>query len=445
MSRPGADITTPPLLTQREIAIFFLPMLLNVQLMSVSHSIINAFLARSSEQIIALAAFSVAMIIHIFLASPSYQNHSVTMAMVRGRKSYRGTIIFVLVVASYVSLMLCLIAFTPIGDYLLQGFLGTNAAVTKEAKHALGILAFLPFITGFRGFFQGLLMQQRHTALLSSATLIRVGALFVFLALGGRWLSGVTLGAVGLFGCVTVETIIVGIIALRLPKEAPLPAVDEKGTGEILRFGFHLAYASCFQQAIPLLISALLGRLTDATIALAAYGVLRGFLFLLAGPLRNLQQTYQALVRRPEDFATLVRFHRTIGGLLALGILLIAFPLRGLVLGGLMGLDAQMRDYLAIPLACSALYPLLYGATNVLRGYFTTQHRTFELGRSTVYKVAFLLLVWGILLIFPLPLPGIAIAVFLLVASELCESTYLVWRRHNLLRQERLTLVEVQL
>jgi hypothetical protein len=75
MTRPGTDATAPPLLTQREIAIFFLPMLLNVQLMSVSHSIINAFLARSAEQIVALAAFSVAMVIHIFLASPSYQNH----------------------------------------------------------------------------------------------------------------------------------------------------------------------------------------------------------------------------------------------------------------------------------------------------------------------------------------------------------------------------------
>lgn len=432
MSPSGAE----SILSRREIAFFFLPMLLNVQLMSISHSIINAFLARSAEQVVALAAFSVAMVIHIFLASPSYQNHSVTMAMVRGPKSYRGTIIFVLVVATYVSLLLSLIAFTPIGDFLLKVALGTSDAVTREAKHALGILAFLPFITGFRGFFQGLLMQQRRTALLSSATLIRVLALFAILALGGRWLSGVTLGAVGLFGCVTIETIIVGIIALRMPKEAALPAEDEKGAGEILRFGFHLAYSSCFQQAIPLLISALLGRLPDATLALAAYGVLRGFLFLLAGPLRNLQQTYQALVRRAEDFAVMIRFHRLIGGILALGILLVAFPLRGPVLGGLMGLDLQMRDYIAIPLACSALYPLLYGSTNVLRGYFTSQHRTYELGRSTVYKVSFLLLVWGVLLLFPLPLPGIAIAVFLLVASEFCESSYLVWRRRVLLRHE---------
>jgi len=135
----------------------------------------------------------------------------------------------------------------------------------------------------------------------------------------------------------------------------------------------------------------------------------------------------------------MIRFHRWAGGLLALGILLIAFPLRAPVLGGLMGLDLEMRDYIAIPLACSALYPLLYGSTNVLRGYFTTQHRTFELGRSTAYKVAFLLLVWGIMLLFPVPVPGIAIAVFLLVASEFCENFYLIWRRHILLRQEALT------
>jgi len=430
-------MTSPPEtpLTQKEIALFFFPMLLNVQLMSISHSIINAFLARSEEQVVALAAFSVAMVIHLFLASPSYQNHSVTIAMVRGKKSYWGTIVFVVVVASYVSLMLGLIAWTPVGDFILRTFLGTSGKVAAEAKHAVGILVFLPFITGFRGFFQGLLMQQRRTALVSSATGVRIAALFGLLALGARWFDGVSLGAFGLVGCVATETVVVAFFALRQPASTLPPPEHEKGVWEILRFGFPLAYASCFQQAIPILISALLGRLADATLALAAYGVLRGFLFLLAGPLRNLQQAYQTLARRPEDFHTLIRFHRYIGGALAVCIVLVAYPLNGPILGGLMGLDATMRSYLALPLACSALYPLLYGSTSVLRGYFTELHRTFELGRSTVYKVAFLCLVWGILYLFPLPLPGIALAVFLLVASEFCEAFYLIQRRLSLIHQ----------
>ncbi|NIQ93045.1 MAG: hypothetical protein GWN87_01650, partial [Desulfuromonadales bacterium] len=74
-------------LTLKDVSLFFFPLLLNVQLMSVSHSIINAGLARQTDYITALAGFSVAMVLHLFLASPSYQNHTVTIAMARGRKS----------------------------------------------------------------------------------------------------------------------------------------------------------------------------------------------------------------------------------------------------------------------------------------------------------------------------------------------------------------------
>ncbi|MCK4690741.1 MAG: hypothetical protein KAT20_02975, partial [Desulfuromonadales bacterium] len=61
-------------LTLKEISLFFFPLLLNVQLMSVSHTIINGALARLEDYITALAGMSVALVIHLFVASPSYQN-----------------------------------------------------------------------------------------------------------------------------------------------------------------------------------------------------------------------------------------------------------------------------------------------------------------------------------------------------------------------------------
>ena len=53
---------TAPRLTMREVGWFFFPLLLNVQMMSISHSVINAALARVSDAITALAAFAVAMV-----------------------------------------------------------------------------------------------------------------------------------------------------------------------------------------------------------------------------------------------------------------------------------------------------------------------------------------------------------------------------------------------
>ena len=421
-----------PRLSQKEIALFFFPLLLNVQLMSVSHSVINGALARQSDFVTALAAFSVAMVLHLFIASPSYQNHTVAIAMVRGPRSLRGTAIFVSVVALYVSVFLALVAFTPLGEFILGRLLGVHGEIARQAREVLGIMVLLPFLTGFRGLFQGLVMQARRTGLVSFATLVRVAALFGGLALGGRWFSGAVLGAVALVGCILVETLLMAWFAWRCRIHYP-EGTAERGALDIFRFAFPLAYSSCLQQTIPLLINAIISRLPDGPLALASFGVIRGFIFLLGGPMRNLQQAYQTLVKDLADFLQLVRFFRWVGSALALLTLLIAYPLSQPVLGSLMGLDDQTRAYIALPLAGCALYCYLFGAVSLLRGWFTGEDRTAELGRSVIYKILFLLLGWGLLQLTPLPIPGVAVAVLLLMGAELCEAWYLHGRRNRLL------------
>ena len=346
---PGnGAMSAPSRLGQKEIALFFFPLLLNVQLMSVSHSVINAFLARQHDYVTALAGFSVAMVLHLFLASPSYQNHTVTIAMVRGRRSLRGTVRFVVLVACYVSLMLALVAFTPVGDLVLKRFLGVNDEIAAAARSALSLLVALPFITGFRGLFQGLVIKARRTTLVSVATAVRIGALLIFLAVGARWFTGAKLGAFALLACVATETAVIGACAWHC--EIPAADSDEKGTWEILRFAFPLAYSSCLQQTIPLLINAVISRLPDGPQALAGFGVIRGFLFLLAGPMRNLQQAYLTLVRSAADFSPLVHFGKRVALGLALLLVVTAWPLNRIVLGDIMGLDT-VHARLSLPAA----------------------------------------------------------------------------------------------
>ena len=418
-------MTSPRSLTLKEISFFFFPLLLNVQLMSVSHSVINAALARQEDFVAALASFSVAMVVHLFFASPSYQNHTVTIAMVRGRRSLKGVIAFVLLVASVVSLALGTIAYTPVGPWLLTRVLGIRAEIVPDALEVIGFLALLPFFTGFRGLCQGLVIRARRTSLVSLATGVRIGALFGFLALGSRFLSGAAIGAFGLLACVITETLLMVFFAWRCgltPTEIPQ---EERGLGEILRYAFPLAYSSCLQQTVPLLISAIISRMPDGTLALAAFGLIRGFLFLLAGPMRNLQQAYLTLVRKEADYRALVTFfYRTSLGM-ALVTALIAFPLNGLLLGKIMGVDPSLRKYIAWPLAVCALFPLFYGASNLLRGYFAGAHETARLGRSTLYKLLYMLVWWLAASLLALPVPGIGLGIFLLLSAELVEAGYL--------------------
>ena len=417
-------------LTLKEISLFFFPLVLNVQLMSISHTVINGALARLEDYVTALAGMSVAMIVHLFVASPSYQNHTVTIAMVRGRKSMRSVLIFVGLVASYVAVMLSLIAFTPLGDLLLDKLLGIPPQVAEEARKALYICALLPFFTGFRGFCQGLIIQARRTSLVSLATGIRVAALFGYLAIGQTWFAGAQLGAFALVSCVITETFFIAGFAWKV--HLPLDRSEaEKTTGEILRYSFPLAYSSCLQQTIPLLISSIIGRLPDGPLALAAFGVIRGFLFLLAGPMRNLQQAYLALVRSAEDYFMLVRFNILVATGMGMLVLLAAGPLNQLILGQLLGVAPELRYYLRLPLAACAIFPLFYGGCNLLRGWFSGAHQTGKLGRSTFFKSGFLLLAWLPLVKLQLPISGIAIAIGLLLCAEVIEALYLRSQRQK--------------
>jgi hypothetical protein len=423
-------------LTIRATALFFFPLLLNVQLMSVSHSIINAGLARLDDAVTALAAFSVAMVLHLFVASPSYQNHTVTIAMVRGRKSLYGTALFVALVASYVSIMLALLAFTPIGTLVLDRLLGVNPEVARGAQEALSLLVFLPFFTGLRGLSQGLVIQARRTGLVSFATGVRIATLFGYLWIGQQLFSGPKVAAFALLFCVITETIVVSFFAWRV--HLPAQRDDEKSFGEIFRYAFPLAYSSGLQQTIPLLINAIISRLPDGTLALAAFGVIRGFLFLLAGPMRNLQQAYLTLVRHPSDYAVLSRFFKQVSIGMAVIMLATAWPLNQPVLGTIMGLDEIMRNYIVWPLTACALFPAIYGTTNLLRGWFAGAHLTRRLGRSTFYKALLLVICWPPIVYLQLPLPGIAVGIALLIAAELCEATYLYIQRDHVLDQHGL-------
>jgi O-antigen/teichoic acid export membrane protein len=420
----------PKQLSYREIALFFFPLVLNVQLMSISHTIINGALARLDNYVAALAGISVAMVIHLFIASASFQNHTLTITMARGKKSLLSVIIFILLTACYVSVLLNLIAYTQLGDIIIIQLMGAPQEVAREARGALKFLALLPFFTSFRYLSQGFLIRARRTGLVSLGTGIRVAALLVFLAIGHHHFNGAQLGAFALVCCVICESLISGWLAWKC-RQPFSPDIKERSFSEIIRYALPLAFSSSLQQTVPLLISAIIGRLSDGALALAAFGVIRGFLFLLAGPMRNLQQAHMTLVKTAADSRRLLRFSMITAAGLALLILLTAGPLNQPILGRLLGVEIELRGYLRTALFCCIVFPPLYAVTNLLRGWFSEKESTLPLSRATLLKSCFLLLSWWPLLHLKQQVSGIMTAVLLLIIAELIEASYLSLQKHR--------------
>ena len=410
-------------LSQREIAFFFFPLLLNVQLMSLSHSLINAALARLAQPILTLAGFSIAIVLHLCLASPAYQNHTIAIALVRGRRSLFGVGLYVAAVALYVSVLLALVAYTPLGKLVFEQGLGVSPAIADEARSVLAILTFLPFFTGLRGLCQGIVIRARRTGLVSLATLIRILSLIGFLLFGRQWFNGAAVGAFGLLACIVVETIFMVWFAWKT--YTPCAAEVEKSLGAIFRYALPLSFSSAMQQTVPLMISAIISRLPDSAPALAAFGIIRGFIFLLAGPMRNLQQAYLTLIKGREDYQTLTIFYRRVALGMGLTTLAIAYPFNRMVLGQAMGLNDELRHYIALPLAICALYPAVSGVIYLYRGAYSAKHRTGFLSWATLCKVTYLCTCWLFLMLKTPTVPGVALAIFLLLSCEVCEAWYL--------------------
>jgi hypothetical protein len=426
------DSTPGKVLSQREVAAFFFPLLLNVQMMTVSHTLINAALARQREFIIALAAYSVAWSIQQFFGSTNYQNHLLAVAVVHGKRSFYNALVYVLIQGITVSALVAFIAFGPAGPAVLNGLMGLEGEVSSQALATLGIIFINPLFVGVRAFFQGIVIRARRNILVTTATVVRIFSLVIFLLILAPRMSGAPLGAAALLGCVIVETILMAFFAWRcgLPEDGK----EEKSMGEIVRFALPLSISSSLQMSVFLVINAILGRLADSALALASFGVLRSLILLIGGPMRNLQHAYLTLVHSAQDYRVLLLFWLRTSAAMVLLTAALAFPLNDLFLGRILGLPSDMRHYIALPLACSALFPLLHGATTLLRGYFARRYMSDQVVKSTLLRVVYLAGLGWAINVWPPAVSGLVIGLVLFLSSEVVDSLYLRWQRDRFKR-----------
>ena len=83
---------------------------------------------------------------------------------------------------------------------------------------------------------------------------------------------------------------------------------------------------------VILAINLFLGRLNDAEIAIAAFGVIHGLASFLMAPMRNLAQTAQTLVAQRADVRVILIFTgQLVAGFIVLALVLFQTPLKDVV------------------------------------------------------------------------------------------------------------------
>lgn len=404
---------------------FFLPLIFTAELMFISHSVIQAFLARLEGATVTLAAFSIAFIFHGTLGSPVWAGMQYSLSYVADRRSLARLLWFHFQVAVLPTAVMLFVAFSAFGDWVFQGMLGASAETSGEAREAMFYFILVFYVVPFRNISSAILMLRRRTFLITLGTAVRLASLAGFLYVLPFWVEGASIGSLALFLCIATESVFDTLMAAGLYRSLPVSQEPPPSYWEMWRFSWPLMVNQAAESSVFLFINFFLGRLARPDLALAAFGVMRGIVMLLLSPLRNLVQTAQALTRTAEDLRVVLWFSLGVISFFSLVVLLLFLsPGRDWVLYPVMGLSRELGGYIAPWLPLSFFLGLFWGSSSVFRGLVIAARRTGGLTRSAALRVTLVIAVGSWALAFP-EVNGALLGMIAVIAAFAAEAAVL--------------------
>lgn len=378
-----------PAITLRDAYRFFLPLVLMTELNMISKSVIHAFLARTATPSVTLAAFNVAFTFYYTASSATEVTTYLSISYLRDRSCLPRLVGFLCLILALPLALALTVAFTGAGDWLYGTVFGASENAVREAKTATFVLVLSAPVLILRGVAFAVLMVNRRTLYITWSTLVRLlslgGSLFVL----PLFLSGAVIGAAALVTCMFFESMFAWYFAR--PYYRALPASSGEpppGMRELWRFAWPLILNQASEMGVVFVINLFLGRLANADLALAAFGVVHGLVSLIFSPMRNLVQTAQTLVASRADARVLGLFTLQLAGAFA-GVAVVLFhtPLEGWVLDSVMGLTRELSDYCAVALRLAFAMAFFWAIAAFFRGLLAGARSTTMLAASAALRV----------------------------------------------------------
>jgi progressive ankylosis protein len=428
-----ADVANRPLLRLRDCYYFFGPLVLMVELNMISKSAIHAFLARTDSPSISLAAFNAAFTLYFAISSATEVTVLLCLSYLKNRADVLRLLGFAFVVLLLPICLALTVALTDVGNTVFGEWFGLSAQGQVEARATVGLLVFSVPILLLRGTAFALLMLNRKTIIITWSTFIRLASLAVSLFVLPNWLDGAAIGAGALVLCMASETVFAWCFAWRLLMA--LPAGGRQAQESFFgywRFSWPWIVNTSAEMGVILTISVFLGRLSNAELAIAAFGVVHGLVSLLMGPMRNLTQTAQTLVARREDVRVMLVFTgQLVAFFTVMALVLFHTPLRDTILHDIMGLPAELAAYSEPALAVSFVMASFWSCTALFRGLLAKARTTNSLAVSGVLRILTAAAAGLISLAHP-ELNGALLGICAWILSYVVETTVSSWRLRKL-------------
>ena len=376
---------------------------------------------------ITLAAFNAAFTFYFAITSATEVIVALSLSYLKSRADLWQVIRFTgLILLLPWGLALCA-AFTDLGNEIFGGWFGLSARGQTEARWAIGLLAISAPILLIRGIAFALLMLNRRTIVITWSTLIRLTSLGLSLAFLPFWLDGAAVGAGALVFCMASETIFAWAFARRYLAEMPEGEKTLSFYSRYWSFSWPLIINSSAEMGVILVINLVLGRLDNAELAIAAFGVIHGLVSFLVAPMRNLAQTAQTLVTRREEVGVILLFtSQLISGFTVLALILFHTPLKEVVLRSIMGLPPELAGYCEPAMSFAFTMVAFWACSAVFRGLLAKSRTTSALAASGFLRIGTAAAA-GLTTFFLPDINGGLLGLFAWVFSYLIESCLTGW------------------
>jgi len=429
MSQPqDALFTERPQLRLRDCYRFFVPLVLMVELNMISKSAIHAFLARTETPSVTLAAFNAAFTLYFAISSATEITAMLCLSYLKSRSDVVRLLGFMAALLLVPVAVALTIALTSVGNDVFGGWFGLSQQAQTEARATVSLLVLSVPVLLLRGLAFALLMINRQTIIITFSTFVRLASLGVSLLVLPLWLEGAAIGAGALVFCMACETVFAWCFAWRPLSQLPATRGGNETYAGYWRFSWPLIINQSAEMGVILTISLFLGRLNEAELAIAAFGVAHGLVSLLMGPMRNLTQTAQTLIGRREDVRVICIFTGQLVALFTvLAIALFQTPLRDQILRGVMGLTPELATYCEPALAFAFVMAVFWSLTALFRGLLARARATKSLAASGILRIVTAALVGFVSLSYP-ELNGALLGLIAWILSYAVETVISTWR-----------------
>jgi hypothetical protein len=342
-------------------------------LMGLELPMVSAFMARLADPEIHLAAYGgVVFPISLLIEAPVIMLLAASTALSKDWHAYRFLRRFMLMLASALTLLHILVAFTPLYDVLVIGMLGVPNEIVEPAR--IGLMLMTPWTASIavRRFQQGLLIRFGHTRSVGIGTAIRLSANLTVLILGlfVEDVPGIVVGTAAVSLGVMIEALFIHIRVqplVRILRDQSAMTSDSLTVRQLLTFYLPLAVTPLLTLLALPIGSAALSRMPRALDSLAVWPVLAGLSFTLRSFGLAYQEVVVALIDRPGAVQTLRRFAEILA-LATSGLLLFvaSTPLANMWFADVAGLSPELTA-----LGVSAIWLVIFmPALSVLESFF---------------------------------------------------------------------------